>query len=139
MIYKNHKDIYNSVSGKLNIDFEVIRSIGDCFWNDVTSRIDNLENREMYLNKLGIFRFRKLASVRYIENSAKSERLLRALGRSEEIITEALTKIKIRTDRMEVLIKEWEDVVNEQRKYKEKKYAYRNLQEQKANMGGVKE
>lgn len=139
MIYKTHKDVYETVSGRLNLDYEIIRSIGDFYWGDVARRFESLENREMYLSKLGIFRFRKLASVKYIQNSAKSEMLLRSLGRSEEIISEALRKIKERTDRMEILIKEWQDITEQQKKYKEKKYAYRDLQEQKANMGGVEE
>lgn len=139
MIYKTHKDAYLTVSERYGIDLELVSTIGDFYWLDVTNRIENFTNREIYVNKLGVFRFRKKASLRYIENIGRIKPLMQSRNRSEESIEAAMEKAHEKKRRMEPLIKEWDFIVEKYHEYKEKKYAYRSLQEQKANMGGSQE
>lgn len=139
MICKTHKDVYKTVAGKLNLDDDIIKSIGDFYWSDVSSRVENFSNRELYINKLGVFRFRKLASLKYLENIKRVEPMMRNLNRSEETIQITLVALEEKKKKIEVLIKDWEFVIGEYKKHKEIRNDYRNLQEQKANMGRSEE
>jgi len=139
MIYKTHKDVYRSTAGKMNLDEDIVKTIGDFYWSDISNLIRNFSHREIYINKLGIFRFRKLASINYIKRIPKIEPLLRGGNRSEEVIQLALERASFRKERMEILIKEWDEIVLEYKKHKEDRNAKRDIQEQKANLGGSKE
>lgn len=137
MIYKTHKDVYLTVSERYGIDLEMVRLMGDFYYNDVSERVAKLDKREMYLNKLGSLKFRKAKSLRFIERIPKIELMMRALDRSEESIKNAMDNAYWMKGRMEILNDEWEFIRQEYHKHKEKKYAYRDLQKQKADMGGV--
>lgn len=139
MIYKTHKDVYKTISEKLNIDYNIIKSVGDFYWEDISDRISEFKNREIYINRLGVFRFRKLESTKYISYIDKIESFMRRLNRSEESIQKAIEDANEKKRKMEVLIEEWIEIVNESRKYKEARNANRNIQKQNLNMGGSKE
>lgn len=127
MIYKTHKDIYNSVSGNMNIDEEIIKAAGDFYYSDVVSRVTNFDNREIYLNKLGIFRFRKAASIRWMKVVSGVEKTMRGNNRSEESIKETLTKIEEKRNKMQILVDEWDRIMAEYRKHKEDRRASRDI------------
>lgn len=139
MIYKTHKDVYYTVAGKLNLDDEVIRTIGDFYWEGISDMISNFKKRQIYLNKLGVLTIRKAQSWRYINHIPKIEQMMRGAKRSEEAIRVSMENAEIKRQRIMVLLDEWEEIKKEREKYKEKKYAYRDLQKQIKDMGGVEE
>lgn len=129
MIYKTHKDVYRSVSGSMNIDEEIIKAAGDFYYSDIVDRVADFKNREIYLNKLGILRFRKAASLRWMSNAPKIERIMRGNNRSEESIVETLSTIDEKRIKMQVLVDEWDVIMAEYKKHKEDRRANRNIQE----------
>jgi len=139
MIYKNHKDVYLTVSARYDLDFDLVRLIGDFYWADISNNIEKFKHRELYVNKLGSFRFRKKESLDYLSKADRIELMMRSNNRSEEAIEETLTNLMYMKERMEILSQEWEDIRLEYHKYKEKKYAYRDFQKQKADMGRIEE
>lgn len=139
MIYKTHKDVYLTVSERYGIDLDIIKMVGDFYYNDISERVAGLKHREMYLDKLGSLKFRKAKSLRFIERIHKIELMMRALNRSEEAIQNAMNNAYWMKERMEILNEEWEAIRLKYHEYKEKKYAYRDLQKQKDDMGGVEE
>lgn len=137
MIYKTHKDIYQTVAARYGIDLDAVTLIGDFYWADISDRIKNFTNREIYVNKLGIFRFRKAASLRFMERIDLVENMMRGKNRSEESIQDYRERAAEKKRRMEILNEEWKFVMEKYYECKERKNAYRNLQEQKVDMGGV--
>lgn len=129
MIYKTHKDVYRSVSGSMNIDEEIIKAAGDFYYSDIVDRVVDFKNREIYLNKLGILRFRKAASLRWMNNAPKIEKVMIANNRSKESIVETLNTIDEKRIKMQVLIDEWNVIMAEYKKHKEDRRANRNIQE----------
>lgn len=141
MIIKNHKDVYKIVAENLNLDYETIRLIGDCAYEELGKKMDAFENRENYMFGLGCFRFRKKRSLQYIEKSKKTRFLLKNINKSEEQIVVAEEKVKEKIRKLQILIDEWDVLANARREFKQRKLEYvnRNLQESQINMGGSKE
>ncbi len=139
MIYKTHKDVYYTVAGRMNLDDELIRKVGDFYWQDISDRIARFEHRQIYLNKLGTLTMRKAKFQSYLKNMGSIERLMRSTNRSEESIKLALENAEIKKVRVQKLLDEWEEIKKIREKYYEKKYAYRDLQKHRKNMGGVEE
>jgi hypothetical protein len=129
MICKTHKDIYNSVSGKMNIDENIVKSIGDFYYKDISERISDFKNREIYINKLGVFRFRKAASLRWMKGVLTVEKTMKAKNRTEESIKETLEKVESKKVKMQVLVDEWNEIIAEYKKHKEQRRANRDIQE----------
>lgn len=141
MIIRNHRDVYKKVADKLDIDYETIKLIGDFTWGDLHSRIEEFQNREIYVYGLGSFKFRKKKTDEYIARAPKLRETLSRFKKSEEVIQAAEQRMKERLEKIKPLMDEWNKLIEEKEKFKSVRQEYdnRNLQEQKGDLGGTKE
>lgn len=141
MIIKNHKETYRIVGEKLEIDYEIVRSIGDFIYDDLGKRIEDFKHREIYVYCLGAFRFRRKKTEEYIERALKAREFMTRVKRPEEQIQLAERRIEEKIIKMRILISEWDQLMEAKTKFKirKKEYVDGNLQEQKGDLGGTKE
>lgn len=141
MIIKNHKETYKIVGEKLEVDYEIVRSIGDFIYDDLGKRIEDFKHREIYVYCLGAFRFRRKKTEEYIDRVNHIRETMIKLKRPIEQINLAEVRIKEKVSKMKLLIDEWDKLMEAKSKFKirKKEYVDGNLQEQKGNLGGTKE
>lgn len=125
MIINNHKYIYKTVAEKYKLNQELVEKIGSFTWNDLNRRISNFENREIYVLKLGTWKFRKIKSERYIKDSKRyittldtRKGMWDGIPFSEETKVQIVNKIEEKIAKMNILLKEWEDIIEERKQFK---------------------
>ena len=140
MIQKGSKDVYTNVANKLELPYDDVSLIGNFIWNELAKKLENFEHREIYMIKLGNFRFRKKKSNEWIHFIRKcfEPGQNNYLTQNNKTIEDYQPKI----DAMEKLIKEWDMIKEEKEKYKlkkEKYYADRDIQKQIGDLGRTEE
>lgn len=140
MIVKNHKDIYKTTAELLGLDVELVSLVGNYTWEELGNMITNFTDREIYVLKLGSFRFRKAKAQRYMENVDKMMEKLKLRNMPEESKVEMFRLIRMKKEKMQFLIKEWDDIAEDRRRFKrEVNESKGNIQEQEVDLGGDKE
>ncbi len=120
MILPNHKDIYKQVSEKYNIDLNLVEKVGSFTWNDLNDRISNFKNREIYMYKLGVWKFRKVKGESYLNNLRKEILMIRnAKKLSEEEKDKLINKVVEKINKISVLINEWNNIIEERKQFKD--------------------
>lgn len=139
MIITGPKVIYNKVAERLNIKYSLVEKVGNHVFEDVNKRIATFEDRELYIYKLGMFRFRKIKSERFISRLDGLEDRLRASGVSEENIEKALNSAFEKKDKMLVLLEQWDKILEEKMEFKIKRNESLSgdIQKQETDLGGV--
>lgn len=119
MIIPNHKDIYKAVAEKYNLDIELVEKVGSFTWSDLNDRISEFKNREIYMYKLGVWKFRKVKGQDYVNNLRKELTEIRKNSRLSEKEKEKL--INKTTDKITKLVKllnEWEEIIEQKEQFK---------------------
>ncbi len=114
----NHKDIYRKVTEKYNLDIKLVEKIGNFTWKDLNRRVANFENREIYILKLGTLKFRKIKGEGWLDFLRKQINIIRTGNLNEQQKEELIKKIQDNIKKVEVLIKEWEDILEQKRQFK---------------------
>lgn len=115
MIINNHKYIYKQVSEKYGIDPQLVEKVGSFTWQDLNRRISNFENREIYVLKLGTWKFRKRKSENWLR-SLSNYRYDDAFLTEEDKIAYENKEKKIAAIRE--LLKQWDDIILERKQFK---------------------
>lgn len=135
MKIKTYKDVYKSVSENINEPEDTVERVGNYIWADLADRVSGLKGREFYMIKFGSFRFRKLRAEKYIKSIP--DLLTKKNPTFGVKMYESAILIK---DRVQELIDEWNEILEDKRKFKEKlNESNGDIQESKPDLGGTKE
>lgn len=148
MISKSPKDLYKTVSKNLaSKDIELSEEVCKKFTLFVFGKIENmissLEHMEIYVPKLGFWKFRKVKGI--YEHSRRSNRNIEALlkGRPQELIQQARETYETRLGKIQALIERHDQFIEERKKFKEDKHGYRankrGVQKQEQDLGRTQE
>lgn len=118
MILRNHKDVYAKTAEKLDMNLGLVHLIGNFTWGDLNNRFSRLENREIYVLKLGTFTFRKKKSLRYVDNLNKIIPHLLRRNLPEESKQRMMEKIEYKKQRINILSDEWQKIYEEKKEFK---------------------
>lgn len=119
MIIPNHKDIYKAVAEKYNLDLELVEKIGSFTWTDLNERIADFKNREIYMYKLGVWKFRKVKGQEYLNYLRKEITKIRKNSKySEKEKDRLINKITDKIGKIVILLKEWETIIEERDQFK---------------------
>lgn len=120
MIIPNHKDIYKAVAEKYNLDLELVEKIGSFTWADLNERIADFKNREIYMYKLGVWKFRKVKGQEYVDHLRKEITKIRKNPKySEKEKDRLISKITDKIGKIVILLKEWETIIEERQQFKD--------------------
>lgn len=120
MILPNHKDIYKNVAEKYNLDLKLVEAIGSYTWSDLNDRIANFKNREIYVYKLGVWKFRKVKGEEYLKALRKEIMTIRKNESLSDKDKEVRTnKIVNKIRKIEVLVEEWNKIIEERKNFKD--------------------
>lgn len=115
----NHKDIYKIVAEKYNLDQKLVEKVGNYTWKDLNKRVAGFDNREIYMFKLGVFKFRKLKGEQYLlflrGQINKIRNNIRLTDEQKENLIK-FTQNNIR--KIEVLVNQWEDILEQKKQFK---------------------
>lgn len=115
----NHKDIYRIVAEKYNFDKKLVENIGSFTWKDLNKRVAGFENREIYILKIGVFKFRKIKGEQHLSFLREQINKIRNNNKFTEQQKGELIKItQNNIKKIEVLIKEWENILEQKRIFK---------------------
>lgn len=132
MIIPNHKDIYKAVAEKYNLDLELVEKVGSFTWSDLNDRISEFKNREIYMYKLGVWKFRKVKGQDYVNNLRKELTQIRKNSKlSEKEKEKLINKITDKITKLVKLLNEWEEIIEQKEQFKnEQNKNIRNIREQ---------
>lgn len=141
MIITGPRVIYSRVAKKLEVKPELVERIGNHIYEDLNKRVANFEDRELYMYKLGTFRFRKLRSERFLDKMERQEEALRESGLDTDEIQNTLGDLVEKKEKVIILLDQWNKIIEEKYEFKTKRNEsiVRDLQEPKADMGGTQE
>lgn len=130
MILKGNKEIYSAVSERLGMDVGTVQSVGSFIWSDIVYRVENFENRELYVLGLGTFKFRKKKGESYYEKMVE-EYLPSTLPNlkinfidEENVIVRLIDKLS----RIEKLLVEWNEILEHRERFYFAKYGSKHLE-----------
>jgi len=131
MIIPNHKDIYKAVAEKYDLDLELVEKIGSFTWGDLNERISDFKNREIYMYKLGVWKFRKLKGQKYVDHLRKE---ISSIRKNPDLLDKDKERLIARiTDKITKLVKllrEWEEIIEQRNQFKnEQNQDIRNIPE----------
>lgn len=131
MIIPNHKDIYKAVAEKYNLDLELVEKVGSFTWSDLNDRISEFKNREIYMYKLGVWKFRKVKGQDYVNNLRKELTQIRKNSKlSEKEKEKLINKITDKITKLVKLLNEWEEIIEQKEQFKnEQNKNIRNIRE----------
>lgn len=142
MKLRTHKDVYANVADNLNLEVDLVTLVGNFIWEDLANKLENFEHREIYVYKLGSFRFRRKKSLEYIEKVKNIRIKLTQMGRPPEQIDKAEITVANKINKMKPLLEAWDKLFADKQEFKirkEKYYADRNIQEPDIDLGRTKE
>ena len=139
MIIPNHKTIYENVGKKMDIDPSIVEAVGQFTWGDLNERISTFANREIYMLKLGTFKFRKVKG----ENCLKGLKKSIAIVNNNPTYTEEEREMYIgnilrKINGIEKLVEEWNQIIKERKEFKDEQ-SRRDIQKQELDLGRVEE
>ena len=132
MIVKKYKDIYQEVANKLDLPYSTIFLIGEFIYGKLSESMTNMEYREIYMYKLGSFRFRIKKSLEYIRKYRNMKQRMLKMGKSLESAEKGESTVNNKVERMNKLLAEYDMIVDEKKKHKQKREQYdasRNIQQ----------
>lgn len=119
MIIKSHKDIYKQVAEKYNFDPKLVEKIGSFTWKDLNKRVANFENREIYVLKLGILKFRKIKGEKHLNDLRQSiPKIRHNKNLSQDQKIENIGNVIDRIRKIEVLLEEWNNIIQKKKDFK---------------------
>lgn len=124
MIIKKHKDIYKEASKTLELSEDLVSLLGEFVYKELCDSLTNLEYREVYVYKLGSFRFRRKKSLDYIRKSRNMKDRMLKMGHALETAEKGQHTVDTKVTRMNKLNEEWSFVMEEKQEYKKRKEQY---------------
>lgn len=138
MIIKNYKQIFNNVAEELNVDKSLVEKVVEFTWNDLNNSISNFKKREVYVYKLGTFRFRKARAERYIRSNPHLFDFLSKTAEERKQFLSVKTWYS-KANAMQTLLEESIEILKERNEFKRKRDESINgsIQEPVEDMGGT--
>jgi hypothetical protein len=120
MIIPNHKDIYKTVSEKYGLDLELVEKIGSFTWSDLNDRISEFKNREIYMYKLGVWKFRKVKGEEHLNYLRKEiAKVRKNTNYTDKEKERLINKIVEKIGKIAILLNEWDDIIEKRKQFKD--------------------